>query len=126
VLLCDGIVGLATSDGAQKPGGLGSSSLDARRTFCHLSRESSGALLEKRSISGRDCCGAGLEGGGMKRKLLLQPELREAIARLSQHRPKDEKVGERLSKAEFEALLDGLAHCRDMCSRCCDMSANPV
>jgi hypothetical protein len=110
VLLCDGIVGLANSDGAQKPGGLGSSSLNARRTFCHPSREPSGALLEKRSISGRDYCGAGLEGGGMKRKLLLQPELREAIARLSQHRPKDEKVGERLSKAEFEALLDGLAH----------------
>jgi hypothetical protein len=110
VLLCDGIMGLASTDGAQKPGGLGSSSLDARRTFCHPSQELSGALLEKRSISRRNYCGSGLEGGGMKRKLLLQPELREAIARLSQHRPKDEKVEERLSKAEFEALLDGLAH----------------
>jgi hypothetical protein len=110
ILLCNGIVGLASADGAQKPGGLGSSSLDARRTFTHPSRHASGALLEKRSISGRDYCGAGLEGGGMKRKLLLQPELREAIARLSQHRPKDEKVGERLSRAEFEALLVGLAH----------------
>ncbi|GAQ92640.1 hypothetical protein KFL_010800040 [Klebsormidium nitens] len=110
ILLCDGIVGLASTDGAKKPGGLGSSSLDARRTFTHPSRHASGALLEKRSISGRDYCGAGLEGGGMKRKLLLQPELRVAIARLSRHRPKDEKVGEPLSRAEFGALLAGLAH----------------
>lgn len=110
VLLCDGIVGLASADGAQKPGGLGSSSLDARRTFCHPSRYPTGQSLEKRSISGRDYCSAGLEGGGLKRKLLLQPELREAIARLSQHRPKDEKLGQRLSRAEFAALLDGLAH----------------
>ncbi|GAQ83542.1 hypothetical protein KFL_001520120 [Klebsormidium nitens] len=110
VLLCDGIVGLASSDGARKPGGLGSSTLDARRTFTHPSRDSAGQLFEKRSISGRDYCGAGLEGGGLKRKLLLQPELREAIARLSQNRPKDEKLGQRLSRVEFEGLLDGLAH----------------
>jgi hypothetical protein len=110
VLLCDGIVGLASTNGAKKPGGLGSSALDARRTFCHPSRHSDGKLLEKRSISGRDYCGAGLEGGGMKRKLLIQPELREALARLLQHRSKDEKLGQRLSKAEFGALLDGFAH----------------
>ncbi|GAQ93518.1 hypothetical protein KFL_016050010, partial [Klebsormidium nitens] len=110
VLICDGIVGLASANGAQKPGGLGSSSLDARRTFCHPSRTSMGALLEKRPISGRDYCGSGLQGGGLKRKLLLQPELREALARLSQHRPKDERLGRRLSKVEYEALLNGLAH----------------
>jgi hypothetical protein len=46
----------------------------------------------------------------MKRKLLLQPELREAVARLSQHRPRDERLGQRLSMAEFGALLNGLAH----------------
>jgi hypothetical protein len=46
----------------------------------------------------------------MKRKLLLQPELREALARLSQHRPRDEKLGKRLSKVGFGALLNGLAH----------------
>ncbi|GAQ85301.1 hypothetical protein KFL_002280160 [Klebsormidium nitens] len=108
VLICDGIVGLASADGAQKPGGLGSSSLDARRTFCHPSRFSTGALLEKRPISGRDYCGSGLQGGGLKRKLLLLPELREALARLSQHRPKDERLGRRLSKVEYEALLNGL------------------
>jgi hypothetical protein len=51
-----------------------------------------GELLEKRSILGRDFCGAGLEGKGMKRKLLLQPELREAVARLSQDRPKDQRL----------------------------------
>lgn len=110
VLLCDGIVGLASTDGAKKPGGLGSGALDARRTFCHPSRHSNGEILEKRSISGCNFCGAGLEGGGMKRKLLLQPELREALARLSQHQPKDKKLGQRLSKAEFGALLDGLGH----------------
>jgi hypothetical protein len=109
VLLCDGIVGLASTDGAKKPD-VGSSALDARRTLCHPSRHSNWELSEKRSISGRDYCGAGLEGGGMKRKLLLQPELREAIARLSQDRPKDERLAQRLSKAEFGALLDGLAH----------------
>ncbi|GAQ88268.1 hypothetical protein KFL_004140040 [Klebsormidium nitens] len=53
VLICDGIVGLASADGAQKPGGLGSSLLDA---------------------------------------------------------PRDGKLGERLSKTEFNALLNGLAH----------------
>ncbi|GAQ93077.1 hypothetical protein KFL_012860010, partial [Klebsormidium nitens] len=110
VLICDGIVGLASADGAQKPGGLGSSSLDARRTFCHPSRTSTGALPEKRPISGRDYCGSGLQGGGLKRKLLLLPELREALVRLSQHRPKDERLGRRLSKVEYEALLNGLAH----------------
>ncbi|GAQ93268.1 hypothetical protein KFL_014030020, partial [Klebsormidium nitens] len=90
--------------------GLGSSSLDARRTFCHPSRTSTGTLLEKRPISGRDYCGSGLQGGGLKRKLLLLPELREALARLSQHRPTDERLGRRLSKVEYEALLNGLAH----------------
>lgn len=109
ILLCDGIVGLANADGAKKPGGLGSTTLDARRTMLHPSRHANGELLEKRSISGRDYCGAGLEGGGMKRKLILQPELREAIARLSQHRPRDERLGRRLSKADFGRLLDALA-----------------
>ncbi|GAQ90555.1 hypothetical protein KFL_006550050 [Klebsormidium nitens] len=93
VLLCDGIVGLANSDGGKRPGGLGSTTLDIRRTMVHPSVFENGQLLQKRSISGQDYCGAGLEGGGMKRKLILQPELREAIARLSQHRPKDEKLG---------------------------------
>jgi hypothetical protein len=87
VLLCDGIVGLANCDGGRRPGGLGITTLDARRTMLHTSRFANGELLEKRSISGADYCGAGLEGGGMKRKLLLQPELREAIARLSRHWP---------------------------------------
>lgn len=109
MLLCDGIVGLANPDGGKRPGGLGSTALDARRTILHPSMFENGQLLQKRSISGQDYCGAGLEGGGMKRKLILPPELREAIARLSQHRPKDEKVGQRLSEAEFGALLDGLA-----------------
>jgi hypothetical protein len=110
VLLCDGIVGLTNSDGGKRPGGLGSMTLDARRTMLHPSKFATEELLEKRSISGLDYCGAGLEGGGMKRKLLLQPELREAVARLSQHRPTDEKLGPRLSKAGFLSLLDGLAH----------------
>jgi hypothetical protein len=110
VLLCNGIVGLANSDGGRKPGGLGSTTLDARRTMVHPSRFVTGELLEKRSIFDRDYCGAGLEGEGMKQKLLLQPELREAVARLSQHRPTNEKVGRRLSKAGFMSLLDGLLH----------------
>jgi hypothetical protein len=46
----------------------------------------------------------------LKRKLLLLPKLRKALARLSQHRPRDEKLGKRLSKVEYEALLNGLAH----------------
>jgi hypothetical protein len=110
VLLCDGIVGLANSDDGKRPGGLGSTSLDARQTICHLSKLGDGRLLEKRSVSGRDYCGAALEGWGFKRQLLMQPELRVAVARLSQHRPRDEKLGPRLSKAEYVALLDGQAH----------------
>jgi hypothetical protein len=84
----DGIVGVANSDGGKRPGGLGSSTLDCRRTFVHPSRHAGGELLKKQSISGRDYCSAGLEGAGMKRRLVLQPELRELIARLSQHRPR--------------------------------------
>ncbi|GAQ89497.1 hypothetical protein KFL_005300010 [Klebsormidium nitens] len=76
----------------------------------HPKRTSTGALLEKRPISDRDYCGSGLQGGGLKRKLLLLPELQEALARLSQHRPKDERLERRLSKVEYEALLNGLAH----------------
>jgi hypothetical protein len=59
------IVGLANADGGRKPGGLGSTTLDARRTMLHPSKFATGELLEKRSISGRDYCGAGLEGGGI-------------------------------------------------------------
>jgi hypothetical protein len=82
VLLCDGIVGISNSDGGKRPGGLGSTSHDFRRPFTHPGRSADGAALEKQSIAGRDYCAAGLEGGGMKRRLVVQPELRELIARL--------------------------------------------
>jgi hypothetical protein len=101
-------VGVANSDGGKRPGGLGSSSLDCRRTFVHPSRHAGGELLEKHSVSGRDYCSAGLEGAGMKRRLVLQPELRELIARLSQHRPTSEKLGQRLCEAEYTELKAGL------------------
>ncbi|GAQ77639.1 hypothetical protein KFL_000010870 [Klebsormidium nitens] len=110
VLLCDGIVGVANSDGGKRPGGFGSATLDARRSMTHPSRSKEGELLQTASISGRDYCGAGLEGGGLKRQLVLQPELREALARLSQHRPRDERLGPRLSETGFKSLLDGLTH----------------
>jgi hypothetical protein len=108
VLLVDGIVGVANSDGGKRPGGLGSSSLDCRRTFVHPSRHAGGELLEKQSVSGRDYCSAGLEGAGMKRRLVLQPELRELIARLSQHRPTSERLGQRLCETEYVELKAGL------------------
>jgi hypothetical protein len=76
-------VGVANSDGGKRPGGLGSSSLDCRRTFVHPSRHARGELLEKHSVSGRDYCSAGLEGAGIKRRLVLQLELRQLIVRLS-------------------------------------------
>jgi hypothetical protein len=101
-------VGVANSDGGKRPGGLGSSSLDCRRTFVHPSRHAGGELLEKHSVFGRDYCSAGLEGAGMKRRLVLQPELRELIARLSQHRPTLEKLGQRLSEVEYLELKAGL------------------
>jgi hypothetical protein len=44
----------------------------------------------------------------MKRRLVLQPELRELIARLSQHRPTSEKLGQRLCEAEYVELKAGL------------------
>jgi hypothetical protein len=104
VLLVDGIVGVANSDGAKRVGGLGSTALDNTRTFVHPSRRADHELLEKQSVSGRDYCAAGLEGAGMKRRLVLQPELRELIARLLQHRPTSERLGERLCEAEYIEL----------------------
>jgi hypothetical protein len=108
VLLVDGIVGVANSDGRKRPGGIGSFSLDCRRMFVHPSRHAGGELLEKHSASGPDYCSAGLEGGGMKRRLVLQPELRELITRLSQHRPASERLGQRLCEAEYAELNAGL------------------
>ncbi|GAQ87753.1 hypothetical protein KFL_003750030 [Klebsormidium nitens] len=108
VLLCDGIVGITNSDGGKRPGGLGSTSHDFRRPFTHPSRSADGTALEKQSVAGRDYCAAGLEGGGMKRRLVLQPELRELIARVSRHRPESEKLGQRLSEAEFLGLKEAL------------------
>jgi hypothetical protein len=104
----DGIVGVANSDGGKRHGGLGSSSLDCQRTFVHPSRHAGGELLEKQSVSGLDYCSAGLEGAGMKRRLVLQPELRELIARLSQHRPTSERLGQRLCETEYTELKAGL------------------
>jgi hypothetical protein len=108
VLLCDGIVGIFNSDNGKRPGGLGSTSHDFRRPFTHPGRFADGAPFEKQSIAGRDYCAAGLEGGGMKRRLVLQPELRELIARLSRHRPVSEKLGRRLSEAEYLGLKAAL------------------
>ncbi|GAQ90961.1 hypothetical protein KFL_007070070 [Klebsormidium nitens] len=110
VLLCDGIVGIANSDGGKRPGGLASSSHDFRRPFTHPSRSADGAALEKQLVAGRDYCAAGLEGGGMKRRLVLQPELRELIARVSRHRPVSEKLGQRLSEGEYLGLKGSLAN----------------
>jgi hypothetical protein len=101
-------VGVANSDGGKRPGGFGSSSLDCQRTFVHPSRHAGGELLEKQSVSGRDYCSARLEGAGMKRRLVLQPELRELIAHLSQHRPTSQKLGQRLCEAEYVELKAGL------------------
>jgi hypothetical protein len=100
VPLCDGIVGISSFDGGKRPGGLGSSSHDFRRPFTHPGRSADGAALKKQLVAGRDYCAAGLEGGGMKRRLVLQPELRELVARVSRHRAKSEKLGQRLSEAE--------------------------
>lgn len=44
----------------------------------------------------------------MKRRLFLQPELRELIVRFSQHRPTLERLGQRLCKAEYTELKAGL------------------
>jgi hypothetical protein len=108
VLLCDGIVGISNSDGGKRPGGLGSTSHDFRRPFMHPGRSADGAPFEKQSVAGRDYCAAGLEGGGMKRRLVLQPELRELIARVSRHRSASEKLGQPLSEAEYLGLKGAL------------------
>ncbi|GAQ84965.1 hypothetical protein KFL_002150020 [Klebsormidium nitens] len=105
-----GLWGWPIRTGPSVQGGLASRpwTLGAQSVIPAVSRTGA-QLLQKRSISSQDYWAAGLEGGGMKRKLILQSELREAIARLSQHCTKDEKLGQRLSEAEFGALLDGLA-----------------
>jgi hypothetical protein len=44
----------------------------------------------------------------MKRRLVLQPELGELIASLSRHRPESEKLGRRLSEAEYLGMKAAL------------------
>jgi hypothetical protein len=109
VLLCDEIVGISNSNGGKRPGGLGSTSHDFRRPFTHPGRLADGAPFEKQSVAERDYCDAGLEGGGMKRRLVLQPELRELIARVSRHRPESKKLGQPLSEAKYLGLKGALA-----------------
>ncbi|GAQ92000.1 hypothetical protein KFL_009010040 [Klebsormidium nitens] len=108
VLLCDGIAGLACADGGRQKGGLAGSSAAQLRPFTAPSQDAEGVNVVKLMEPGVNFCAAALGGGGLKRRLVHQPELRALIARFSQHHPDDPDLGAKLSNVEFDELLAAL------------------
>ncbi|GAQ89061.1 hypothetical protein KFL_004840010, partial [Klebsormidium nitens] len=108
VLLCDGIAGLACADGGRQKGGLAGTSAAAVRPFTAPSQDSAGVNVEKTMEAGVNFCAASLEGRGMKRRLVIQPELRTLLARFSGHHPKDPDLGKPLAQKEYVELLVAL------------------
>lgn len=107
VLLCDGIAGLACADGSRSKGGLAGTAASEFRPFTAPSRNSSGENVVKHMEAGVNFSATALEGRGLKRRLIHQPELRALLARYSQHHPKDPDLGVQLSEGEFQELLVG-------------------
>jgi hypothetical protein len=107
VLLCDGIAGLACADGSNSKQGLAGTAASELRPFTAPSRGSSGETVVKHMEAGVNFSASALEGRGLKRRLIHQPELRALVARYSQHHPKDPDLGAQLSESEFQELLVG-------------------
>lgn len=105
VLLCDGIAGLACADGGRLKGGLAGTSAAQVRPFTAPSQDSTVVYVEKVMEAGVNFCSTALDGGGPKRRLLHQPELRTLLARFSRHHPKDPDLEAHLSKREFDELM---------------------
>ncbi|GAQ88997.1 hypothetical protein KFL_004770040 [Klebsormidium nitens] len=108
VLLCDGIAGLACADGGRQKGGLSGTKAAAVRPFTAPSQDSAGVNVEKTMEAGINFCAASLEGRGMKRRLLIQPELRTLLARFSGRHPRDPELGKSLAPIEYQELLVAL------------------
>ncbi|GAQ85391.1 hypothetical protein KFL_002330010 [Klebsormidium nitens] len=108
VFLCDGIAGLACADGGRQKGGLAGTSAAQLRPFTAPSQDSAGVNVEKVMQPGVNFCATALDGGGPKRRLLQQPELRTLLARFSRHHPKDPDLGAHLSSREFDELMVAL------------------
>ncbi|GAQ86810.1 hypothetical protein KFL_003120160 [Klebsormidium nitens] len=108
VLLCDGLAGLACADGGRQKGGLSGTSAAAVRPFTAPSQDSAGVNVEKTMEAGVNFCAASLEGRGMKRRLVIQPELRTLLARFSGHHPRDPELGKSLAPIEYQELLVAL------------------
>ncbi|GAQ90813.1 hypothetical protein KFL_006880050 [Klebsormidium nitens] len=123
VLLCDGIAGLACADGSRSKGGLAGTAASELRPFTAPSRNSSGETVVKHMEAGVNFSATALEGRGLKRRLIHQPELRALLARYSQHHPKDPDLGAQLSEGEFQELLVALD--RDDVELVSDFVANP-
>ncbi|GAQ92876.1 hypothetical protein KFL_011770010, partial [Klebsormidium nitens] len=109
VLLCDGIAGLACADGTRQKGGLAGTDAALLRPFTAPSRSSNGVNVRKVMEAGSNYLAASLAGGGLKKRLLHQPELRTLLARFSGHHAADPELGKTLSTREYEELLVALA-----------------
>ncbi|GAQ93261.1 hypothetical protein KFL_013980010 [Klebsormidium nitens] len=123
VLLCDGIAGLACADGSNSKGGLAGTAARELRPFTAPSRDSSGETVVKHMEAGVNFSATALEGRGLKRRLVHQPELQALLARYSQHHPKDPDLGAQLSESEFQELLVALD--RDDVELVSEFVANP-
>jgi hypothetical protein len=108
VLLCDGIAGLACANGGRQKGGLAGSCAAQLRPFTAPSQDARGVNVVKLREPGVNYNAAALGGGGLKRRLVHQPELRALIARFSQHHADDPNLGSKLSNVEFDELLAAL------------------
>ncbi|GAQ90243.1 hypothetical protein KFL_006170110, partial [Klebsormidium nitens] len=109
VLLCDGIAGLACADGTRQKDGLAGTDAALLRPFTAPSRGSDGVNVRKGMEAGSNYLAASLAGGGLKKRLLHQPELRTLLARFSGHHAADPELGKALSTREYEELLVALA-----------------
>ncbi|GAQ86505.1 hypothetical protein KFL_002930020 [Klebsormidium nitens] len=103
VMLCDGIAGLACADGGRQKGGLAGTSTEGVRPFTAPSRDEAGAPVVKTMEAGTNFCSVALDGHGLKRRLVHQPEVRALLARFSQHHP-----GDPLCNKEYDELLVAL------------------
>lgn len=61
--------------------------------------------VEKTLEAGVNFCATSPAGWGMKRRLLIQPELRALLARFTGHHSRDPELGKSLAQSEYQELL---------------------
>ncbi|GAQ93340.1 hypothetical protein KFL_014520010 [Klebsormidium nitens] len=106
VLLCDGIAGLACADSTRQKGGLAGTNAALLRPFTAPSQGSDEVNVRKVMEARSNYLAASLSGGGLKKRLMRQPELRTLLARFSGHHAADPELGKTLSTREYKELLD--------------------